>query len=63
MSQIAAELAQEVKRQQLCMSDQVSVLALPTVLNDSDRIQLRQVILNLLRNASDAMSSVENWPR
>ena len=28
-----------------------------------DRIQLQQVILNLLRNASDAMSSIEDRPR
>jgi signal transduction histidine kinase len=28
-----------------------------------DRIQLQQVILNLLRNASDAMSAVEDRPR
>jgi PAS domain S-box-containing protein len=28
-----------------------------------DRIQLQQVILNLLRNASDAMSNVENRPK
>ena len=28
-----------------------------------DRVQLQQVILNLLRNALEAMSSVEDWPR
>src|SRR4051812_8361615 len=28
-----------------------------------DRVQLQQVILNLLRNASDAMRSVEDRPR
>ena len=28
-----------------------------------DRVQLQQVILNLLRNASDAMSAVNNRPR
>jgi PAS domain S-box-containing protein len=34
---------------------------LPSV--KGDRVQLQQVILNLLRNASDAMSSVYNRPR
>jgi PAS domain S-box-containing protein len=34
---------------------------LPTV--RGDRVQLQQVILNLLRNASDAMSTIENRPR
>ena len=35
--------------------------SLPNV--NGDRIQLQQVILNLLRNASDAMSDVQDRPR
>jgi signal transduction histidine kinase len=34
---------------------------LPSVLGD--RIQIQQVILNLLRNGSDAMSAVDDRPR
>jgi C4-dicarboxylate-specific signal transduction histidine kinase len=29
----------------------------------ADRVQLRQVILNLLRNPSDAMNTVDDRPR
>jgi len=35
--------------------------SLPHVIGD--RVQLQQVLLNLLRNASDAMSSINNHPR
>jgi PAS domain S-box-containing protein len=54
----------------LCMSDlQRNRVILRTELAEDlppiagDRIQLQQVILNLLRNASDAMSTIEDRPR
>ncbi len=40
-----------------------SELAEDLPLLDGDRIQLQQVILNLVRNASDSMSEVDNRPR
>src|SRR5262245_12136873 len=54
----------------LCMSDlqRNRVILRPELAEDlphiaGDRIQLQQVILNLLRNASDAMSTVDDRPR
>ena len=38
-------------------------LADPLPLVMGDRVQLQQVILNLVRNASDAMAAVDNRPR
>ena len=48
MGQSSGELAQEVTRLQRCMSDLVSVLALPTILNDGEPRQILETFLDAL---------------
>jgi C4-dicarboxylate-specific signal transduction histidine kinase len=55
-----ALLSGELQRNRVILKQEFSD-RLPTV--QGDRVQLQQVILNLLRNASDAMSSIEDRPR
>jgi PAS domain S-box-containing protein len=50
----------ELQRRQVMLQTEFAV-DLPSVMGD--RVQLQQVILNLLLNASDAMSAVEDRPR
>jgi PAS domain S-box-containing protein len=50
----------ELQRSRVVMQTELAD-DLPTI--NGDRVQLQQVILNLLRNASDAMSGVEDRPR
>ena len=56
---IALSLSELQRNQVLLRTDFDSDLPLIT----GDRVQLQQVILNLLRNASDAMSAVQDRPR
>jgi signal transduction histidine kinase len=62
------DAAQEVIALSLGELQRNSVVLRPELTDDlppilGDRVQLQQVILNLLRNASDAMSGVEDRPR
>ena len=50
----------DLQRQQVILQLELAD-SLPSILGD--RIQLQQVVLNLVRNASEAMSGVENRPR
>ena len=50
----------ELQRNRLVLRTELAD-GLPPVIGD--RVQLQQVVLNLLRNASDAMSTVEDRPR
>jgi PAS domain S-box-containing protein len=58
--EIIALLSGELDRNNVILKHEFSD-PLPAV--SGDRVQLQQVILNLIRNASDAMSSVQDRPR
>lgn len=62
------EATREVITLALCELQRNRVIVKPELADErpivaGNRVQLQQVILNLLRNASDAMSSVEDRPR
>jgi PAS domain S-box-containing protein len=58
--EVVALLSGELQRNNVILKQEFSD-RLPAV--NGDRVQLQQVILNLLRNASDAMSSIDDRPR
>jgi signal transduction histidine kinase len=58
--EVIALLSGELQRNNVILKHEFSD-HLPTV--HGDRVQLQQVILNLLRNASDSMSGIEDRPR
>jgi PAS domain S-box-containing protein len=58
--EVIALLSGELERENVVLRQEFSD-HLPTI--HGDRVQLQQVILNLLRNASDSMSSIEDRPR
>ena len=58
--EIITLLSGELKRNNVILKQQLSD-HLPSF--NGDRVQIQQVILNLLRNASDAMSGIEDRPR
>jgi predicted ATPase/signal transduction histidine kinase len=64
LNQVAREVvtlsASELQRHRVILESEFTD-DLPLIIGD--RVQLQQVILNLLRNASDAMSGVEGRPR
>jgi len=58
--EVVALSSTDLKRQRIVVQSDLAG-DLPTIAGD--RIQLQQVILNLLRNASEAMASVDDRPR
>ena len=58
--EVIALLSSELQRNSVILKQEFSE-PLPTV--QGDRVQLQQVILNLVRNASDAMTSIDDRPR
>ena len=58
--EVIALLRSELQRSRVILQAELND-DLPSVIGD--RVQLQQVILNLLRNASDAMSGVDDRPR
>jgi signal transduction histidine kinase len=58
--EVVALSASDLQRNRVAVQSELAE-DLPTVIGD--RIQLQQVILNLLRNASDAMTDVHDRPR
>ena len=60
VKEVIALSASDLQRNRVILQSDLAV-DLPSVLGD--RIQIQQVILNLLRNGSDAMSTVDDRPR
>ncbi len=58
--EVVALSSTDLRRQRIVIESELAA-DLPTIAGD--RIQLQQVILNLLRNASEAMASVDDRPR
>ncbi|MGC2110614.1 MAG: ATP-binding protein [Candidatus Korobacteraceae bacterium] len=58
--EVIALLLSELQRNRVILRPELAD-SLPIVIGD--RVQLQQVILNLIRNASDAMSAVDDRPR
>jgi signal transduction histidine kinase len=58
--EVVALTSSELQRNRVILQQELAD-DLPTI--TGDRVQLQQVILNLLRNASDAMSGVDDRPR